>query len=542
VLFFREVRGEENKVENVESEKIEEESKETHSKKISLDLKGVDIIELFRVLSLKTGLTIVPSKGVKGRVNIFLNDVSFEDVLDIVLISQNLACEKKGKIIYVMTDSEYKKIYGRDYIEKRKYKSMKLKYANPANVFKVISQLKSDIGKVIVDEASGTIILIDTPEKLKIMENAIKKLDVPLETVIFELNYANPEEVKTRLSELITPGAGKIIVDKRASKIVVSDLSSKMEKIKRIIKDLDEEEREVFIEAEIVQVSLSNEFERGIDWEKVFSERKIDGLDLVGKFPITPPLSSYGRISIGTIDKDKYNLVLDFLQMYGDVKILSRPRIAVVNNQEAKIMVGKRDAYVTQTLSQAEATTVTSESIEFIDVGVKLNVVPTINKEGFITMKIKPEVSTVAETVTTSLGSRIPIVETSEAETVVKVKDGTMIMIAGLMKEEKRDNTSGIPGLSKIPIVGGFFSSRTKTHKKTELVVFLTPHIISGEYSLKGEELQKLIPKEVMPEEIKKKIILEEIEKIKLLDKEERGEKEKKGDNLEGKMKDFKNF
>ncbi len=485
--------------------------------KISLDLKGVDIIELLRVLSLKTGLTIVSSKGVSGRVNIFLNNVDFKDALDIILITQNLACERKGNVIYVMTAAEYKKMYGKDYVEKRKYKSIKLKYASPSNVFKVLTQLKSDIGKIIADESSGTIILLDIPEKLKIMENAIKQLDTPLETYMYTLNYADPKEVKNRLANIITPGVGKIIIDERASKVIISDLPSKIEKIKKILKNLDAEEKEVFIEAEIVQVNLNKEFRRGIDWEKVFSERKLDGLDFIGKFPVTPALNAYGEISVGTIDRDKYKAVLDFLQSYGDVKILSRPRIAVVNNQEAKIMVGKREAYVTQTLSQAQTTTVTSESIEFIDVGVKLNVVPAINEEGFIIMKINPEVSTVSETITTSLGSRIPIVETSEAETVVKVKDGTMIMIAGLMKEERRDRTAGIPGLSNIPFLRGLFGSRDKLTRKTELIIFITPYLISGDFTVKGTEPQKFIPKEIMPQDIKKKIFLKEIENIKPL-------------------------
>jgi len=88
-----------------------------------------------------------------------------------------------------------------------------------------------------------------------------------------------------------------------------------------------------------------------------------------------------------------------------------------------------------------------------------------INKDGFITMNIKPEISTLRETITTALGSRVPIVETSEAETVVTVKDGTMIMIAGLMKEELRDETLGLPILSRIPVIGGLFGSRSNRRK-----------------------------------------------------------------------------
>ncbi|MCX5704325.1 MAG: hypothetical protein NT066_07565, partial [Candidatus Omnitrophica bacterium] len=90
--------------------------------RISLDLKGIEIIELFRILSLKTGLTIVPSRGVAGRVNIFLNNLTLEDALDVVLLRQDLTCEKEGNILHIMTDAEYKTIYGKPYKEKRKFR------------------------------------------------------------------------------------------------------------------------------------------------------------------------------------------------------------------------------------------------------------------------------------------------------------------------------------------------------------------------------------------------------------------------------------
>jgi len=86
------------------------------------------------------------------------------------------------------------------------------------------------------------------------------------------------------------------------------------------------------------------------------------GLDFVGSFPVSPVLSSYQKISVGTIDKNKYKAVINLLESYGDTEMLSQPKIAVVNNEEAHIMVGVRDAYVTQTLSQGQSSTVTSES------------------------------------------------------------------------------------------------------------------------------------------------------------------------------------
>jgi type II secretory pathway component GspD/PulD (secretin) len=185
----------------------------------------------------------------------------------------------------------------------------------------------------------------------------------------------------------------------------------------------------------------------------------------------------------------------------------------VLNNQEAKVMVGTREAYITSTQSQADTTTITSESVQFIDVGVKLTLTPAINKDGFITLKIKPEVSSVKTTITTDTGSRVPIVSTSEATTVVKVKDGTMIMIAGLREESKRENITGVPVLAKIPLIGGFFGSRANQNKRTELIVFVAPHIFVGDEQKDNiKKLEESLPADMVWKEAEDLIIKEKLE------------------------------
>ncbi len=492
-----------------------EEGMKIEKGRISLDLKGVDIVEFLKILSVKIGKTIVPSKGVSGKVNFFLENLFFEDALDVILISQDLACDRSGEVTYVMSAAEYERLYGKKYNEKRKCIGLKINYAKPQAIYNTLGQIKSDIGKIILNEESGTLILIDIPEKLELMKQSVKALDKPLRTAVFDLKYAKPLEIKAQLSPSLTPGAGEIYVDDRSNRVVVTDLPQKIDEFKNLVDTFDVKALQVFIEAEIVQVVLNNQFQRGVDWEKVFSGSGPRDLDLIGKFSITPELSSYQKVSVGKLSRDNFTVAMKMLKTYGDTKILSRPRIAVLNNKEAKIMVGAREAYVSQTLSQAETTTVTSESIQFIDVGVKLNVIPAINKDGFVTMSIKPEISTVRETITTSLGSRVPIVETSEAETSVTVKDGTMIMIAGLMREEKRDDNLGLPVLSAIPVIGGLFGSRSKQKKNTELVIFLTPHIISGEKSLEGVNTASVSFKDNIPENLNKAVILKELEKVK---------------------------
>jgi type II secretory pathway component GspD/PulD (secretin) len=452
----------------------------TFSDKISLDLKGVDINELFKMLAAKSKVTIITTPEVKGRVTVFMDNLSFSDALDVVITMQELAYERKENVVKVMTANEYEKVYGKKFGEHKATRTFKLAYAKPANVLNVINSLKSDLGKIISDEATGTIIIIDTPQAMDVMADAITELDQPLGSVVFDINYARLTDIKSYLNELITPGVGQIIIDERSSKVVVYDLPQRLIRIRRLMQEFDARSRQVLITGQIVEVTIGDQFQSGIEWDRIFSQAALDGLDLVGKFPVTPALSNYGKISIGTLASDNYNAVLNMLSTYGATKILNRPRIVVVNKEEAKILVGTREAYVTSTQSQGQVTTLTSESVQFIDVGLKLTVTPTISADSFITMKIKPEVSSVKETLTTTAGTRVPIVQTSQTETVVKVKDGSTLIIGGLLKQEDINEHSGLPGLSGVPVIGSLFGTKNKEKNKTEFVIFITPTIISG--------------------------------------------------------------
>jgi len=477
--------------------------------KISLDLKNVDIVELLRIISLKTGKTIVPSKDITGRITVYLTNVAFNDVLDIIVLTQGLALNRKDNIYYVMTAAEYRKNFGQDYVDPRKIQTVKLVYAKPSIIFNALGQLKSDVGKIVVDEASGTIILIDTPGKLELLNETIKELDRPLTTSIYDLNYMKAADAKAQFSAAVTPGTGEVIIDERSGKAIISDLPQKMQRMNMLVRELDEESRQVYVETDIVELTLDDKFERGIDWEKVFTEAAMDGLAFSGYFPATLT-AAYQKISVGTLATDHYKAILNFLDTYGKTHVISQPRIAVVNNEEASVMVGSREAYVTQTQSQATSSTVTSEAVEFIDVGVKLKIVPKIGADGFITMKIKPEVSSVKDTITTALGSVIPIVQTSQSETTVKVKDGTMIMIAGMTKVENIESIKGWPVLSRIPFLGTFFSYRSNEKKRTEVIIFITPHLSKEDVGLRGEEITDIIPMEYLPERLQEKVVRDE--------------------------------
>ena len=446
----------------------------------------MDIVAVMKFLAEKGDLNIVTGKNVGGRVTLSLKDVTIQGALDIIALTHELAYVLQIPIIHVMTDADYQRLFGSSFADQRQVKRLQLQYADATNVAAVLGNMKSAIGRVIADAQTRTIVLIDVPEKLAQMVEVVESMDraTELQTQVFELQYGKAEDVKAEVDKVLTPKLGAVSLDKRTNTLVVTDLPPKVQEIRQVIHAFDRKTREVIIEAKIIEVRLDDEFRMGVDWEALFSNLK--DLTLKTTLPITPPLASSAKLIVGSLAKDKFTAVIEFLQTVGRVNILSTPQIAVVENEEATILVGTREAFVTSVVTQTANAATTAEDLTFIDVGIQLKVTPSINRDGFVTMKIKPEVSSVTRTLTTALGNEVPIVETSTAETTVMVKDGITIVIAGLMKNETIENEKKVPILGDIPILGLAFRSKQEKVTKTELIFFLTPTIISGHESVGG--------------------------------------------------------
>ncbi|MFH0827368.1 MAG: secretin N-terminal domain-containing protein [Candidatus Omnitrophota bacterium] len=448
--------------------------------RISLDIKGMDVVDVLKMLATRSGMNIVIGKNVTGKVTLFLKNVDVKDVFEIILLANDLAYEKKENIINVMTQKDYELLYGERFQDKKEAKIVPIRYAKAVDLAKALVQIKSSIGKVVVDEGSNTVVLIDAPSKIIDMENFIRSADAPIKTKVFELKYGTADKLKDKLQEAVTKNIGSVSIDERTNKIAVTDYLTKLAEIEKLITAFDEKTPQVLIDAQIVEVRPTNKFEMGVDWdywiEKYF---KASG---------SLPLTATDGLSIGTADAapnrpGQFKAILEILQTIGDTKILSSPRIMVLNNQESRILVGTKEAYITSTVSQSGDSAVTAQSVNFVDTGIKLYVTPTINRDGFVTMKIKPEISSAVRTEITSDDkvTEIPIVSTSEAETTVMVKDGVTIIIGGLKKDEKIKTVKKIPLLGDIPLLGMFFRSTIDENNRTELVILLTPHLMSGE-------------------------------------------------------------
>lgn len=487
--------------------------------KLSLDIKGMDILDVFRLLAMRGDLNIVAGKNVTGKVTLFLKDVDIWEAFEIIIAANGLAYEKRNDIIYVMTERDYELTYGKKYEDPRIVRSIKLRYATAAEISKAVSQFKTNIGRVVADDTSDTIVIMDIPKVVAEMERIIETLDIPLETKVYSLQYASAEELKDRLTEMLTDNIGSLRIDERTNKIVITDVEEKIPLFDKVISAFDEKHKEVIIEAKILQITLNDDYKTGINWDAVFvkmhnSLHSIATLGVSLKYadessiiPTTSSSGTGGALQIGNLSTEGYQAVIQALQEYGETKLLSSPRIAAINNEEASILVGVNQPYATRTISQGSGGTgnIEAENVTFIDLGIKLIVTPAINDDDFVTMKIKPEVSSKTGDFTIESSQNvIPIVKTTTTETTVMVKDGATVLIGGLMEENIRESVREVPGLANIPLLGNLFRSRTigsgdsTNPEKTELVIFLTPHIIDGEEMAQGLTLDKVAQNKAM--------------------------------------------
>jgi len=445
-----------------------------------LDLRNMDILDVLKLISQKSGLNIIAGQNVKGKVTVFLKDIEVREALRIIVESYGWSYVQNDGIMQVMTDKEYETKYGYRFGQPMETRIKQLSHVKAADVAVVLDQMKSSSGKVIIDQNSGILILTDEPEKLDAMDTVMLRLDIPVQSEVFVLNYAKAQEISSKINGLLTPSVGTMKFDERSNRIIVTDTAAKIAEVQKVITAFDQKDREVLIEAKIIQITLSDAFKLGIDWEGVVAD--YHSLRFGSDFDVLSSSEKRGQLSIGTIAADGYTALVEALETVGETNILSAPRIMVVNNKEAKILVGSTEPYVTTTTTTPSAgPSTTAESVNFIDVGVKLYVTPTIHEDDFITMKIKPEVSSVTSNLTTSNNNTIPIVETSEAETTVNVKDGVTVIIGGLIKEETINTTKQIPFLGNIPVLGMIFRSTNNSTSKTEIVIFLTPKIVTGD-------------------------------------------------------------
>ncbi|MEX8494319.1 pilus (MSHA type) biogenesis protein MshL [Sphaerotilus sp.] len=299
-----------------------------------------------------------------------------------------------------------------------------------------------------------------------------------------------------RRSVVVNASAGVIVV--RATPLELRQIAQYLEAVQVSI------ERQVMLEAKILEVELSKDAQTGVNWSAF--GRFLDGaLSLAALAPgIT--LAGTGQIDMATattaaaasgkafygmsFQNANFSTLLTFLETQGKVQVLSSPRIATINNQKAVLKVGSDELYVTGVSSSISSTGSSTTSVPSVTLqpffsGIALDVTPQIDKDGMVMLHVHPSISTVTEKQKSinlgSLGSyKLPLAAStiSETDSIVRVKDGQIVAIGGLMQQEQREDNSQVPGLGDAPVVGGLFRQKSTVMRKRELVILMKTTVI----------------------------------------------------------------
>jgi general secretion pathway protein D len=266
----------------------------------------------------------------------------------------------------------------------------------------------------------------------------------------------------------------RVIADIDNNSLLILASPEDYRKIESAIEKLDVIPRQVLIDVTIAEVQLTGDLIYGLEWQFSNGSGSQTGqLDMgpSGIAALTPGFSYLWQ------DGDEVNAALNLLAEDSRVNVISSPHVMVTDNQKAEINVGDQVPTTSQTQSVSGSAVGIISSVTYIDTGVLLSVTPRINAGGLVTMEIEQEVSTAATTTTSSIDS--PTISTRSVRTTVVVKSGETMVMGGLITENESQATSGIPYLSKIPLVGGLFGTQGFGSTRTELIILITPRMVA---------------------------------------------------------------
>lgn len=284
----------------------------------------------------------------------------------------------------------------------------------------------------------------------------------------FKLKHIDPETAAKQIA-LLTE-ADKVMADKENHTLTVSGSSSLLYQVRQELEKVDIASQQVNIQAMVVELSKGNSRNLGLSY-------------------LSDPWSK--DTSIGGYNGFKFSVSAQHEETLSNGKVLARPNVTVFDGRKATILMGDKVPVFTSSSDSTDSDSSTTMTVEYKDVGVKLEVLPRINEmdKQTITLVIKPSVSTISQWVESG-NNKAPQISERSAETTVRVKNGETILIGGLLKNEEIKSIKQIPFLSKIPILGELFKSRSTEKKDTELVIAITPKIVYDEFGRPRVETQ----------------------------------------------------
>lgn len=400
-------------------------SKHYTGRKVTLEFSDADIRKIFQLLAEVSNQNFLISDDVRGTISLKLVNVPWDQALEVILENKGLGMQKEGNIVQIRPKTQMKSL----------------------------------------DEEAAAIRLSEE-----------KRL--PLTTVIFDVNFAEVEDIKNQFEKLRSRRTdSSISVDKRTNKIIVVDIDPNVKQMRSLLESLDVPEKQVMIEARIVEASTNFARDIGVQWNFDYKDgsasvANINSINssMGGVVSSVLPTATTGGIATGVafgklLSNIQIDMRLSAAATIGQVKIVSTPKVMTVNNKAAKISQGQMIPYQNTSSTDGAKT-------EFIEAALSLEVTPHITADGSVSMKIK------ASNNTAGVGSPPPI-NKKEATTELVVKNGETTVIGGIYVDNDTEGETGVPYLSEIPLLGWLFKSNSKNKTKNELLIFITPKIVS---------------------------------------------------------------
>ena len=477
-----------------------EEAKKVPQKLFSFFARDASIQDVLLSFSRESDLNIVIDPEVSGKVTIDLKRVTLREALDAILFPLGWTYRIDGRFIQITRPQMETRLFTLNYITTKRTGKRDV-YASTGGG---IQAAGTNIGQQgIVSTGStraGYSDLISTDEM-----DMWRDIQGGLETIIFGSVEEKEKAALTRVD-----GKGKkLAINKSTGVILVTDYPINLNKVASYLEMSEgSSQRQVTIQAKIMEVILSDDYKAGINWKVIEGlPRSVNlswGLtDKAGTtgFPggtsgttsgttsttiPTPGIFNIkpfgGAFAIGALGAEvSLSDIIEAIAEQGDIKILSNPTLSTLNNQKAMIRVGDQDVFFIVGAVATQSTVTQTIQPVTIDIGIILDVTPQIAEDGTILMSIHPSITHKTGEKTSPDGKNtFPLLSVRETDTTVRVRDGQTIIIAGLMAERKENTSIGVPLLRSIPLLGHLFKYKSEEKRNAELVIMITPTVQIG--------------------------------------------------------------
>jgi MSHA biogenesis protein MshL len=438
----------------------------------------ISVRELLLLLVRDTNLSVVPDPDVEGTFSGELKNVSMRQALDLILTPLHLESQFSENVLRVSKRQMETQIYHVNYVASRRAGS---RGSGSSGMTGNSGSGTSGFGAT--GYSSGSSGSGNSGSGMSGFGGSSASVS--------SSDYGDTfDEIGNGIKTLLS-NEGKHNLDRKAGLLQVTDFRDRLDLIGQYLEAVETRVQR--------QVQLREQYSAGIDWSAVFRSAG----NAVKVTQNLAPTSGASAFTVGVDIKDFQGL-LDAFANQGRVNVMASPRVMAMNNEPAVMRVGTQDVFFVTT-SQVDATTgqilQTTVTPQTITEGVVLSVTPQISADGIIHLSITPSITEKTGTATSRLGDQVPIIAVRETDTMVRVRQGETIVIAGLMQERSETDKMKVPVLGDIPLVGGLFRRDERTKKKTDLVILLTPTIMTpGEIAaITAADLQRLYEQQKAP-------------------------------------------